>query len=165
MVKHQIPPHSLTYYTILAISVYNGGELGHKLKLLCSLSWRLIGHTDNHLFLTVFYLYCFFSLFVRHSSLMWPITLSTSEQSLALFSILASLSSQFSVTSHLLLWTFLTPLSGSLPLYLPTGPSVFCHGVHKRRRSHVSDSASRQVQRAPCCVSTHIRTHKAAFVG
>lgn len=52
-----------------------------------------------------------------------------------------------------------------LPSYLSVGPFVFCHGVHKRWRSHVSDSASRQVQRAPCCVSTHThrQTHKAAF--
>lgn len=65
------------------------------------------------------------------------------------------------LTSHLFLLTCtLWPVFLCLPFYAPsTGPFVFCHGVHKRRRSHVSDTAGRQVQRTSRCVSTQTHTH------
>ncbi len=128
MATYQIPSHSLTYCTLLAISVDNGGELALKLKLLCSLSWKLIGRAhDNPItsfsrcplplsqsFISPYFflLYLSFNLLSFYPSLsiyLWTIPFS-------LQSLFFSPSSRFSVTSHLLYERILFDLSLSLSL-------------------------------------------------
>lgn len=153
---HQIPPHFLTYWNLLAISVDNGGLQVPKLMSPCSLSWRLIGSTDNPI--TTFLPVLLTSSVIFSASLLW----SSLNSRIKLIAV-PSTSTVFyaPLTSHpFLLTCTLWPVFLCLPFYAPsTGPFVFCHGVHKRRRSHVSDTAGRQVQRTSRCVSTHTHTH------
>ena len=53
----------------------------------------------------------------------------------------------------------------TVPEYLTClGPAVLCDGIRERRRSHVPDTAVRQIQGTSRCVSTRHVIWKCLFV-